>query len=88
MSISTNPVNNPDPDSKEPVMGVAGVGTVVGVVLTALAAFGVVDITDAKVQAVAGVVLVLGPLVLGYLARRKAYSPATVARLLKAGKRG
>jgi hypothetical protein len=26
--------------------------------------------------------------VLGYLARRKAYSPATVARLLKAGKRG
>lgn len=75
-------ISNPDPNSKEPVLGVAGWATLVGSVLTALVAFDVVDLTDARVQAVTGVVLVAGPMVQAYFARRKAYSPATVAKLL------
>lgn len=79
-------VSNPDPDSKEPVMTVATLGALVGAGLTVAMAFGV-DINDARTKAIAGLIVVAGPLVLGWLARRKAYSPATVARLLKAARR-
>lgn len=75
-------VSQPDPDSKEPVMGVASIGTIIGAGLTVAVAFGV-DINDPRAKAVAGFILIAGPLILGWFARRKAYSPATVARMLK-----
>lgn len=74
-------VSKPDPDSTNPALSVAGVAAAVGAVLTLIMAFGV-DLSEAQVKAILGVVLIAGPVVLGVITRGKVYAPATVAKLL------
>ncbi|MGH2604611.1 MAG: hypothetical protein ACRDJ9_35130, partial [Dehalococcoidia bacterium] len=64
---------DPNPKSFEPVLSVAGVAAAVGAVLTLLITFGV-NLTPTQVEAILGVVLIAGPLVLGVLTRGKVYA--------------
>lgn len=72
----------PNPDSSEPVLSVGAITAGVSALIALLVAFGV-DLTADQRTAILGVVAVAAPIVVGVLARRKAYSPATVARLLR-----
>lgn len=60
---------------------VGQVGAAVGALLALLIAFGI-DLTEAQVTAILGVVATFGPLAIAYLIRRKAYAPDTVERIL------
>jgi purine-cytosine permease-like protein len=71
----------PNANSSEPALSVGAVAAAVGAVLTLLVAFGV-DLTEAQTEAILGVVLVAGPLVLAAITRSKVYSPSSVVRLL------
>lgn len=73
---------NPDPSSGEPAVTVGAVAAAVGAVLTLLIAFGV-NLSEAQTEAILGVVLVAGPLVLAAITRGRVWSPATVAKLLR-----
>lgn len=66
---------------KEPVVTVSTLTAVVAAVLALIAAFGV-DLTQAQTVAILGLDAVLAPLVVGFVARRWAYSPATVRTIL------
>lgn len=73
---------NPDPEDTEPLLSVATI-TAAGAALLGLAvAFGL-HLTDTQEKALLGVVAVVAPLVAAWLGRRRAYSPATVAKLLR-----
>lgn len=65
----------------EPALTVAGVAAGVGALLALLVAFGV-DLSDTQRDALLSVVLVVGPLVLGWITRAKVFAPKTVAALL------
>lgn len=73
---------NPNETSTNPALTVGGVGSAVGAVITLLVAFGV-DLSKEQVEAILGVVLVAGPVVLAAITRARVYAPATVARLLR-----
>jgi hypothetical protein len=75
-------VYEPDSDSTEPVMSAATIAAAVSAVIALLVAFGL-ELSEAQTTAILGVVAVVGPFVAGWWARRSAYSPATVARLLR-----
>jgi hypothetical protein len=77
--------NTPDPDSQEPVLSVGAVTAGVSALIALLVAFGV-DLTEAQTTAILGLVAVAAPFVVGVLARRRAYAPATVARLLRSNR--
>ena len=64
----------------EPVVTVASITAGVTALLTLLTAFGVFNLTAEQQFAVMGVVAVLAPLAT-ILARKWAYSPATVAQI-------
>lgn len=72
----------PNPTSANPALTVGGVASAVGAVITLLIAFGV-DLTKEQVEAILGVVLVAGPVVLAAITRARVYAPATVAKLLR-----
>lgn len=72
----------PNADSHEPVLSVGSITAGVTALIALLVAFGL-DLTEAQTTAILGVVAVAAPIVVGVLARRRAYSPATVARLLR-----
>lgn len=66
--------------SREPLLSVSAI-TAIGVALTGLAVALGVPMTDTQQTAILAVVAALAPLVVGLLARRTVYSPATVAAL-------
>lgn len=72
----------PEPDSKEPVRSAGAIGAAVSLAVVLVARRLGVD-----PDVLAGVMVVVAPMVMAELARRRAYAPATVARLLEA-KRG
>ncbi|TCB97591.1 hypothetical protein E0H26_11785 [Micromonospora zingiberis] len=73
---------SPNPDQSEPVMSAATITAAVTAVIALLVAFGL-ELSEGQTAAILGVVAVVGPLVAGWWARRSAYAPATVARLLR-----
>ncbi|MEV6693357.1 hypothetical protein AB0M35_17995 [Micromonospora sp. NPDC051196] len=73
---------SPNPDSTEPVMSAAAITAAVTAMIALLVAFGL-ELSADQQAAILGVVAVVGPLVAGWWARRTAYAPATVARLLR-----
>lgn len=74
--------HNPNPDSAEPLVSVAAVTAVGAAVVGLLVAFGL-DLTDAQQKGILGVLAALAPVVVAAWGRRKVYSPATVARLMR-----
>lgn len=72
----------PSSTSTEPALSVGGVAAAVGALLTLLIAFGV-DLSEAQTEAILGVVLIAGPVVLAAITRGRVYAPASVARLLR-----
>nr|MDT0658016.1 hypothetical protein [Micromonospora sp. DSM 115978] len=72
----------PNPDSTEPVLSAATITAFVTAAIALLVAFGV-SLSDDQQSAILGVLAVLAPVVAGIVGRRTAYSPATVARLLR-----
>ena len=72
----------PNSDSGEPALSVGAVAAAVGAVLTLLITFGV-DLSEAQTEAILGVVLIAGPVVLAAITRSRVFSPATVAKLLR-----
>lgn len=73
---------DPDPDSTEPVLSAGVITTAVTAALALLVAFGL-ELTDEQRTAILGAAAVVAPLVAAWWGRRKAYSPATVAKLLR-----
>lgn len=78
--------HRPDPDETEPLRSPALLTSLAAAVLAALVAFGV-NLSDGQTTAVLGLVAALAPLVVWAWGRRRAYAPATVARLLGAHRR-
>ena len=72
----------PNADSTEPLFTVGSITAAVTAVLALLVAFGL-DLSGDQKQAILGVVAVAAPIIVAAVARRKVYSPATVARLLR-----
>ncbi|RKR91457.1 hypothetical protein BDK92_5853 [Micromonospora pisi] len=72
----------PDPGSKEPALSVGAASAAVGALLTLLVSFGV-DLTEAQIKAILGLVLIGGPVAVAWLIRLRVYAPATVAHLLR-----
>ena len=60
----------------EPVRKTAIIVSVVGATITLLLAFGV-PLTDEQVQAIQGLVIVVAPLIVGEIARRRVDGPET-----------
>jgi hypothetical protein len=82
----TNTVTPPPPGPSapsEPVLSAASVVTVVTAILALLAAFGM-PLTGAQESAVLGAIAVVAPIVLGLLARSKAWSPFTAGATVRA----
>jgi lysylphosphatidylglycerol synthetase-like protein (DUF2156 family) len=73
----------PNPDSTEPLITASVLTAAATAAVALLVAFGL-HLTPEQSAAIVGVVSVLAPLVVALIARRKVYSPATVARLLAA----
>lgn len=76
----------PDPASTEPLLTVGTITALATAILGLLVLFGV-DIPDEGKAAILSAVGVLAPVVVAVWGRRKVYAPATVARLLSAGRR-
>ena len=72
----------PNPDSSEPLFGIASMTAVATALIALLVAFGLPISADQQ-TAILGVVAVLAPLVVAVAGRSRVYSPATVARLLR-----
>lgn len=72
----------PNESSTEPLFTVGTVTAVAAAVLALVAAFGL-DLSEDQKTAVLGVVAVAAPFVVAWLGRRRVYSPATVAKLLR-----
>jgi hypothetical protein len=72
----------PDEKSKEPLLTVGTVTAAATAVLGLLVTFGL-DLSDKRQASILAVVAVLAPLAVAWVARRKVYAPATVAKLLK-----
>ncbi len=78
----TPPPPGPDAPS-EPVLSVASIVTVATAILAALVAFGL-DIDDDRQAAILSVIAVVAPIVLGWAARSKAWSPFTAGATARA----
>ncbi len=73
---------DPDPESVEPLVTVGAVTAAASAALALVAAFGL-NLTEDQRAAILGVVGVAAPFVVAWIGRRRVYSPATVARLLR-----
>ena len=71
-----------DGQAREPLAPVAALVGGVGAVCALLVAFGV-HLSRDQVAAILGVVAAVGPLLVWAVGRRRVFSPATVARLLR-----
>jgi uncharacterized membrane protein YgaE (UPF0421/DUF939 family) len=76
----------PDPTSKEPALKVGAIVAFVGAALGLGVAFGL-KLTPEQTAAILGVTTFAAPLVTALWARRKVYSPARVAELLRQERR-
>jgi len=76
----------PNPGSTEPVLSAGTITAVATAVLALLVSFAI-PVSDAQQTAILGVVAVAAPIIVGIWGRNKAYSPATVARLLDSTRR-
>jgi hypothetical protein len=83
----SDPTNTPNPDSHEPLLTVGAITAGVTAILALVVAFGF-KLSATQAASILGVVAVVAPFVVGIIGRAKAYSPATVARLLAAARRG
>lgn len=72
----------PDETSTEPLLSVGGITAAATAAVGLVAAFGL-PISDEMRAAILGLVAVAAPLVVAFIARRKVYAPATVAKLLR-----
>lgn len=73
---------NPDESSTEPLFTVGTITAAVTAVIGLLVAFGL-PVSDDQQTAILAVVAVAAPLAVAALARKRVYSPATVAKLLR-----
>lgn len=69
-------------DSTEPLVTVGSLTAAATALLALLVAFGL-DLSADQQSAILGVVAVVAPIVVAVVGRRRVYSPATVARLLR-----
>lgn len=74
--------HTPDPDSTEPLVTVGSLTAAATALLALLVAIGL-DLSADQQSAILGVVAVVAPIVVAVVGRRRVYSPATVARLLR-----
>ncbi len=82
----TNTVTPPAPDTsapQEPVLSAASIVTVATAILAAAVAFGA-PISDDQQAAVLAAIAVVAPVILGLVARAKAWSPFTVGATVRA----
>lgn len=73
----------PNSGATEPVLSAGTITAAVTAALALLVSFAI-PISDAQQSAILGIVAVFAPVVVGLWGRAKAYSPATVSRLLSA----
>ncbi len=78
----TPPVPGPSA-SPEPVLSTASIVTVVTAILAMLVSFGL-PLSDDQQAAVLGAIAVVAPVVLGLVARSKAWAPLTVRKTVQA----
>ena len=79
--MTPNPYS-PDETSTEPLFTVGSVTAAAAAALALIAAFGL-DLTEDQKTAVLGIVAVAAPFIVAWIGRRRVYSPATVAKLLR-----
>jgi hypothetical protein len=81
-ALAAEPVRSPPTDAPaEPLLTIGTVTSAVVALLGLFAAFGL-KLSDHQQSVVLGVVAVIVPVVVAVIARRKVFSPATVAKML------
>ncbi len=78
----TPPVPGPAAPA-EPIFSTASIVTVVTAILTLITAFGL-EIDNDKQAAILGAIAVVAPVILGIIARSKAWAPLTVRKTVQA----
>jgi hypothetical protein len=79
------PAPDPNSTSEEPLLGVGTITTVAGIGLSLAVGLGLRVSPTAQVL-ILGATTSLAPIIVALIARRKVYSPATVATLLAASR--